>query len=374
MKDKILERITISLDDADIVDKLAVMPAKDFQSLLLYVFERRVQPWTLIDLTKQYSENRFVEPCNISQRDLVFFDYQAFRVLSLEYEGIELSPLAPFGTNSVLAGTDQKNVMTTVRNIEIIADPSTALALECASRRSELIALGLEADNDIKLATSQRNVRLQNFKKIPGFQSHFRIFALASAGQGDRFEQIVMGEHMAFYLVLLQTLGENGYHMEDITLFVSDIRIAEKVIRQFCLDRNEIGKETQNPNYCIFEKTGVQLPPFLANLEDISQSDCRLYKIGRSMAVLSSLEKNIVLGLRERFPGVRILFDLHRIAGIGYYPNLCFKIVATNKDGDTFPLVDGGFTDWTQKLLQSKKEKLLVSGIGTDLFCQQFKN
>jgi hypothetical protein len=30
-------------------------------------------------------------------------------------------------------------------------------------------------------------------------------------------------------------------------------------------------------------------------------------------------------------------------------------------------LVDGGFVDWTQKLLGNKKERLLISGTGIDL-------
>ena len=30
-------------------------------------------------------------------------------------------------------------------------------------------------------------------------------------------------------------------------------------------------------------------------------------------------------------------------------------------------LVDGGFVDWTQKLLGNKKERLLITGTGIDL-------
>ena len=58
---------------------------------------------------------------------------------------------------------------------------------------------------------------------------------------------------------------------------------------------------------------------------------------------------------------------------MGYYTNFCFKITAKNKNKIKFPLVDGGFTDWTQKLISSKKERFLASGFGTELFCKNFK-
>jgi len=30
--------------------------------------------------------------------------------------------------------------------------------------------------------------------------------------------------------------------------------------------------------------------------------------------------------------------------------------------------VDGGFTDWTQQLLSNRKERLLISGMGSERF------
>jgi hypothetical protein len=35
-------------------------------------------------------------------------------------------------------------------------------------------------------------------------------------------------------------------------------------------------------------------------------------------------------------------------------------------------LIDGGFTTWTQLLLSNRKERLLISGLGTERLCSQF--
>jgi hypothetical protein len=47
----------------------------------------------------------------------------------------------------------------------------------------------------------------------------------------------------------------------------------------------------------------------------------------------------------------------------GYYHGLCFKIYL---DGEE--IGDGGFVDWTQRLLGNRKERLLISGVGVDRF------
>jgi hypothetical protein len=60
-----------------------------------------------------------------------------------------------------------------------------------------------------------------------------------------------------------------------------------------------------------------------------------------------------------------IVTDHDRMAGRGYYRDVCFKVNAL-VNGVPTEIGDGGFTDWTAKLLASKKERLLISGYGLD--------
>jgi len=60
-----------------------------------------------------------------------------------------------------------------------------------------------------------------------------------------------------------------------------------------------------------------------------------------------------------------ILMDHTRQAGRGYYRDVCFKINFSD-DGELVEYGDGGFTDWTAKLLANQKERLLISGYGLD--------
>jgi hypothetical protein len=65
--------------------------------------------------------------------------------------------------------------------------------------------------------------------------------------------------------------------------------------------------------------------------------------------------------LHEMYPNIEFIIN-KEAADNNYYKGVNFKISVNDLD-----LVDGGFVDWTQKLLENKKERLLISGAGIDL-------
>ena len=60
-----------------------------------------------------------------------------------------------------------------------------------------------------------------------------------------------------------------------------------------------------------------------------------------------------------------VVIDRERVSGRGYYHDVCFKVNAL-ADGAVVEIGDGGFTDWTARLLANGKERLLITGYGTD--------
>lgn len=65
--------------------------------------------------------------------------------------------------------------------------------------------------------------------------------------------------------------------------------------------------------------------------------------------------------LRERYPHIDITVNREENDN-SYYQGINFKLSISDIE-----IVDGGFVDWTQKLLGNKKERLLISGAGVDL-------
>jgi hypothetical protein len=78
------------------------------------------------------------------------------------------------------------------------------------------------------------------------------------------------------------------------------------------------------------------------------------------------LRSDVVAPLAAKFPNVDLDLDPERTQGRGYYETVCFHVHARDRSGAERLLVDGGFTDWTGRLLSDRKERLLISGIGTE--------
>jgi len=94
----------------------------------------------------------------------------------------------------------------------------------------------------------------------------------------------------------------------------------------------------------------ADLPQIQVALTPLSEAGARI--VAAIAAELSELPADIVT-------------DADRASGRGYYRDVCFKVNAL-VDGVTTEIGDGGFTDWTAKLMANRKERLLISGYGLD--------
>ena len=315
-----LERIVRKSGVPDIVEVLSErLGATDLQSLLLEVFGRRAQAGSPGELLSRYTQSRFTTPSPVDPRERHAFDALAFSLLPEGFEGMELAPVAPLGATAVVTGTSQKRIVSTVRNSEVAADPTNALALECAVRRRQLIADDPRSARPVKLAASQRVVRAQQIPDHPSFFAHFRLFALCSAGRDGGsfgFELESLREQVDFHLRLLAAWREQGARVGSVHVPVTP-------------------------------------------LED-----------GPSAEVL---RERVVAPLAAAHPGVRLDVDPDREQGRAYYRALCFHVNVADPDGEMLQVGDGGFTDWTQQLVPSRKERLLISAMGTERVLQVFR-
>ena len=176
--DEILERVVRQSGVADLLDLLSERLAPtDLQSLLIEVYRRRATRQAPADLLDQYRRNRFVQPSPMNPRAFLEVDRLAFSLASPPFEPIELSPLGPLGTTSVLTSVSQNVAVATARNTEVVSDSTNVLALECALRRRARSRVRSGASDRVRLCASHRLLRAQRFAG-PNQFAHFRAFAL----------------------------------------------------------------------------------------------------------------------------------------------------------------------------------------------------
>jgi hypothetical protein len=185
-------------------------------SLLLHVMARRAAQRTPAMLMDQWARDGFTAPAYVDQRTLTALDGLLLETAS-DFEAVELSPLAPLGSCSVVGLASQNKVVSALRGTEVISDPTNVLALECATR------LRANPSRPVKLATAHRCVRAQEVPKQPGFAQHFRIFCLATAGLERENHAFVVGalvEHIETMKAALSRLERHGYAFPERTLTV----------------------------------------------------------------------------------------------------------------------------------------------------------
>lgn len=313
--DKIIERIERAAGAPGLASLLAErLSPTDLQSILIEVYRIRSSLKSPSAVLTDFEANRFVRPSAVSPVSLLRWEQTAFSHLPQDFVTLALSPVCPLGTNSVVAPVDQNWSVATARNTEVISDSTNVLALECSLRRRELLRLNQKSAVPVHLAASHRLLRAQNYEN-PDLIAHFSLFALCSAGrdQGSmQFELTTLGLHIRFYLDALRAF---------------------------------IG-----PNV-----------PLQISVTDLQSSNRK-----------ELIEAQLFSAIQSDFEGVDCGFDDQRTSGRGYYSDLCFHIHVTNTAGRRMELVDGGCVNWTQKLLSNAKERLVISGIGSERLCTEF--
>jgi hypothetical protein len=309
MLEEIVRRIEKEVQCPHIVEKLVEnCSLPDLTSLLLDVYRKKTKKITPKALLQQYMHNGYVRPAKASVCESMQFDLLACSLLPKDFEMIELSPLAPLGSNSVIASVDQNNAISTIRNIEVCSDPTNVLALESAVRKQRLNRE--KGQHSVKLACTHRVVRGQKFKEANCFP-HFRILALATAGRDTgsfAFETESLYEHISYYIKLLIQSESLGIKVRDLVVHIT------------AFDESQI----------------------------------------------SVLQEKVIDRLAATHACSHVQFDQSRVTGRGYYCDVCYHIFAKDSSGESLLLVDGGCTDWTQQLLSNKKERFLISGLGSE--------
>jgi len=275
------------------------LSGSELNTLLLELFRRRAADLGTPQVLQQFGANRFVKPSPIDQGEYLAYDATLVRrAKERGFRALQLSPLAPLGTCSVLGPVAQNNVVTALRGVEAVADATNVLALQVAQDTKKK-----SSREPIKYCTAHRHVRSQALT-MPWHTAHFGIFCAVTGGfdtGGHSFELAALQDHIDLYLALL----------------AEQFSFGDLILRLYLK-------------------------------EDITSLRHLLEK------QLSTLPAGMTLELKD--PG----------EGTSYYGQVQFKFFARLGNGE-INLIDGGFVDWTQKLLQNRKHRLLISGAGTDL-------
>ena len=276
----------------------------ELNTLLLEVFRRRNADRSPGELMRSYKENRFVKPATVDPIALKQLELELLRIAqSHKYTPIQLSPVAPLGSCSVVAPADQNKVISALRGTEVVADVTNVIALHIADgiKSGDL----LNHSEPVRFSSTHRHVRAQKFPDLPGMLAHFSLYAMVTSGKDSGsygFEKQAIWEHIEVYKQIFRAK------------YQSEIEITI----------NAHGGYTDS----------------------------------------GGLIERIVRHIAEQAPDMTVKANT-AASDNAYYKGLQFSI-KTTIGGREYNIGDGGFVDWTQQLLGNKKERMLISAIGLD--------
>jgi hypothetical protein len=349
---------------------LSALPGSALGSLLLDVFRTRAERIAPADVHAAASRALHA-PSAVDARTLHALDAAALEAAS-GFEAIDLAPVAPFGACAALSAIDQNNVLTTLRGAELLADPTVALALVAAARRRR----APRPREPVRLCASARLVRLQPIE-TPVFTPHFRLFALVTAGRDageHRFETEALREHVLAWLALFSRLRSEGFRIDGAEVQVSDAVAVEAICAAAGVDVAEVRATAAAHRVGTaaeaLARRGVTLPgPLRDPRRDLGALHARIPL--EAALRLDRVVEAVFPPIAVAYPEVPLRLDLSRLEGLGYYPSLMLRILLRGPPG-ALPVIDGGFTAWTQALLSDRKERLLASAFGSELVAKLY--
>jgi hypothetical protein len=298
-----ISRIVDASGAPSLLDVLAEeLPGTDLTTLLLEVQRRRAALLDPADVMRRYASSRFTPPASTPLPALRLVESACLAAVPDDVDILTLSPVVPFGAHAATAGVRQDRVLSTVRGVEVAADPTLGLALEATVRRRALLAEDARSMAQVGLATIQRIVRGQRFEG-PAAPSHFELFGLAFAARDT---------------------GNLVFERESASVAV---RFAANALLGAGIAR-----------------VRIELTDFSGTMERV---------VDAARAAIDGI------------PSAEAVDRPDRTQARGYYPAFCFKVIAA-MGSDWLEVGDGGFVDWTQRLVPSAKERLLILGLGVD--------
>ncbi len=306
----ILDRIERSAGLPGLCNKLAnALKPTDLQSLLLAVYQQRSAKRSPADVLQDYENNRFVAPTVAEPMQMQQVEMQLQKQMPDSFQQLELSPVCPLGTCAAIAAVSQHWSVATARNTEVVSDATNVLTLECAIQRRRSLAMDPKSTQRFHYCASHRLLRPQ-FNEDPRMLPHFRLWHMVSAGRdvGNlAFECEMLFTHAASYLRALVALLPSTVRLQWL---LTDFHPHERA---------------------------------------------------------AHLERQLLSRLRADFTSVDVAATDARDTGRGYYRDLCFHLNAyLPGQAEPIQLGDGGSVDWTQRLIGSAKERLVISALSSE--------
>lgn len=299
---RITKRILDKIGQPGLLEQLSELSQSDLNTLFLEISKAQTNKLTPTDILKSYRSNRFVVPSVLDPAS--FYQLEADMTRKAKDAGIEPVLLSP------VAPLGSCSVFGCVNQNNVV---SATRGCDVLSDPSNMLAIyladkigrgNIDNKNGVHFCSIDRVTRAQALKGA-GFFAHFGVFCIVSSGK------------------------DTGSYSCEVDLLTKQLSF-----------------------YREFFKAGFDADMTIVLRKRSGYTDTDGF-----------FERMLHL-MQLQLPDVLIKTDESDV-GNNYYKGINFKMYMHTKK-EIIEIGDGGFTDWTQKMLGNKKERCLISGLGVD--------
>ena len=192
---KILERLQRKAGVPGLLDALSErLSPSELTSLMLEVYRRQARKRTPAQVLADYERDRFVRPSRVDVPRLLEWEQVALSSLPDGFELVELAPVCPIGTSSVVAGVDQNWSVATSRNSEVVSDATNVLALEGRIPAASIFARGCSLESGSTFGRTSPVASASVVQWTPSVGA-FRVVRGGQRWTGRRREFVRVADH-----------------------------------------------------------------------------------------------------------------------------------------------------------------------------------
>lgn len=301
------------------------------------------------EVIRQILFEDFFLPLDSRLTERLDFIHRGLRNTFLNREILTLSPLGVFGLDQYLTRTSPLKIAHVVsRPADIVADPTIQLAAEAYRRRQKD-----RNKDEINLGATCLCTRLQKYSD-KRFKSVFEMFGTLDSNctAPDDFESKKLANLTETFLELFKSLKIK----ERPRVVFGNLKIASNFLKEedenLTLDKKRDILQNKIPKSFI----GV-LPAELLDEQSFIDfvNESKIFR--ETLAIRRAVEE-----VRNINADIDVMTQIDRVDGLGHYNGLCFSL-----DVGKTNIIDGGSVDWVSKLSSNRKERTVVSGLGTQL-------
>lgn len=200
------------------------------------------------------------------------------------------------------------------------------------------------------------------------------LIPLASTRGADlACEHEALLEQLVVWAQLVESLASARFRVAGLRVVLSDTVLVRACLNAQGVDAQRLSRAARahvpGSTEAALQHAGLELPRAVGDLVGAVES----LGLAEPLRIRAEhMVEAVGAPLQRARPEIRVVYDLGRLQGLGYYEGPFVQLVLRRDDGLEIPIGDGGALPWIGAMLSDRRERTIVTGVGAEVCVKLF--